>query len=462
MTLYIDSQPDYYEKQFSFNSYEEILTNIINTDNQTLCVTDRGIEIIGIISLIFEKIKGFLGFGDNTDPVAINAEILKFLYHGEISGKFLNQNIAERLYSVNDKFMDQTIATAFVYLREHRNDPDSSVKKNESEVKKSKSDEINNEVDIKDRDAGVKNRDVIRKKLQDHLVTYHEQHQSQLIPSLWQRVFTAETVVFAANEKFEFGDTYFKLAEGLVGVYGNIGYHNNWAKRAQILQYIETAVKLDNASKTFQSKLREHFIRWTSHLNTENPFRDFGKIDAIYSTLADRDIATNENFASVKRFLTSGLTRFFRHESPISEDNKKLYRYSPLLPKLISYFTKLGDDHYAKNEPEVAELMYYNAYEYLYENHSAATELKAKALRCVYQCGEEIQKKEEPIQAIKYYERMEKKYGKDNELNNRLIALYKIGFKLAVDKNLVKEIQTYADALNERAPGWEIDSSTKV
>lgn len=58
-TVYLTSQPDYYDKSFNNSSYLEYLTKISNKeDSESICLSNTGITLIGRIQYVVEVVKG--------------------------------------------------------------------------------------------------------------------------------------------------------------------------------------------------------------------------------------------------------------------------------------------------------------------------------------------------------------------------------------------------------------------
>lgn len=454
--MYVDAQPDYYEKKYTPEEYFKVLNVITNHHDEYLCVTDKGIAIIGLISHIFESIKALLGFSHNVDPTSIHAETLKFIYYGEVSGIIRTDNVfklIDEAINSQDRKLKRAIKPAFKTLFDNR---------------------------------ANENRDEVRIKLQELLAKFHKDNQNQLIPSLWQRLFTSN-IIDSAIDLTEFGETYLLLAEKIKNSYGGglclVDMEKDDA--LQILNCIENAAKLDNASKSFQQKLAREIAIHTRYHFSDKDHLDYSEIiDRIYVTLVQRSEKSGLTQDAII-ILRNSLKRFFKqnHLSLINETTKKFYTESKLRIKLIDCITKNGDeaflktripqhaeidfkealtyttdtevkqqkelsskieaceipiegelfkncgDNYMKdNQFEVAKSNYQRALKYFHKDSPEALELIEKILDCDFAIGHQLFKDGRHSEALEIYGSVEKEYSVNDKLkerlNKRLVRVY--------------------------------------
>lgn len=93
--VYAENQPDYYNKSFSPNDYQQqlnFLKTASNTNFNYVIVSDEGFAESGRIRLIWESFKGILGFQNRSDRKRVQAEIIKFLFYGATNNFHRNPN----------------------------------------------------------------------------------------------------------------------------------------------------------------------------------------------------------------------------------------------------------------------------------------------------------------------------------------------------------------------------------
>lgn len=85
MKEYLDLQPDYYSKTYTLDTYQKNLKVLCK---KNIYITSNGFAVTGRIRSIWEKVKGYLGFLDNTNAHLIEYEVLKFVHYGKVNKYF--------------------------------------------------------------------------------------------------------------------------------------------------------------------------------------------------------------------------------------------------------------------------------------------------------------------------------------------------------------------------------------
>lgn len=77
---------DVYNKEFTKNEYLQQIQVVRSINQNRIAIGDNGFRVLSLIGKIFQVIKGFFGFNNESNVYLINSEILKLLQYGEMHG----------------------------------------------------------------------------------------------------------------------------------------------------------------------------------------------------------------------------------------------------------------------------------------------------------------------------------------------------------------------------------------
>lgn len=186
MNTYITALPDYYERAYTFQSYQGVFERIANADaGRTLCLSEDGLDTAGKVYTFWQKVRGWFGFCDLSDETQVGGEFLKFLFYGATHGFISQPQILEAIQTIdakcqrNELHLCQSLREVFQQLSQFH-------------------------------DRLQREQEALTNYLRDKLEAYYHTHKEALQPSFWDS-FSAQTVNVPYVHKF--GDTYLSLAE---------------------------------------------------------------------------------------------------------------------------------------------------------------------------------------------------------------------------------------------------------
>src|SRR5690606_35231992 len=95
MFVFPNSRSDYFTHLPSSKSWKRELNQISSLpEGSILSLSEKGFEAAGLLYALWQKIKGFLGFNDETNEWKISGRILKILYIGA-SQKYIEDSRKE-------------------------------------------------------------------------------------------------------------------------------------------------------------------------------------------------------------------------------------------------------------------------------------------------------------------------------------------------------------------------------
>jgi len=185
MTQFLESRPDFYNKQFDEKQYAAQLDLLANIkSHEALYITSKGIAVAGLIQQFVFRILGILGFERPTNVIRVRYEILKFLHYGA-SRQYLTQpeiaSAIERV-KVSQLFMKSYAIKVRPFTKA-----------------------FIGSVAMTNADKNSRNQN----SLQGHLKEYYNQHHHALRPSVYRRCIATKI----SEPYCFFGSTYLALAE---------------------------------------------------------------------------------------------------------------------------------------------------------------------------------------------------------------------------------------------------------
>lgn len=194
MPGYVTNQPDFYDKDFTEKQYIEVLNKMAEMKpGQALCVTSKGLDVVGRIWQIVYRILGFFGCERPTKPVRVTYEFLKFLYYGAAHNFFIDSEVKTAVQRVQ---ANQNFLALKVQQKQYSFNPATAL------------DIVANGTE-KERASKVAQSDpkiILRGNLQNLLENFYSANQNETGPSIY-RVCCASRITLE-----EFGATYLGLA----------------------------------------------------------------------------------------------------------------------------------------------------------------------------------------------------------------------------------------------------------
>lgn len=234
-SVYLTARPDYDERLYDHAACQEVLEGLAAKyyDRGHLCLNTNGVGVTTVTKAakVWQTVKGWLGFGNATDPVRVNAELLKFLFYGVASGGISSRAASVRcLKAIHARIesqelrVSQAVATAFEQLAQI---------------------EVSDERDFRSSKLKLTLLSGMRVSLENYFI----EHQKGLVPSFWKRL-SADTITLPP--KAEFGATYLALADR--------AFYGGDADFKKGFYYFERAAQLHNAtSLEFRSLISSAF-----------------------------------------------------------------------------------------------------------------------------------------------------------------------------------------------------------
>lgn len=193
MLVYPQAQPDYYQRTFTLQQYNQILSKIQHLKpGKYLYVGKNGLEIVGRIRMIWEAFKGMLGLYNGTQNFRVNFELLKFFHLGATHSYTSKATVQTSFQQIQDNIdrgnwlVTNQVQQALNLLR--------------AKVTRTENDEL----------------DLIT-SLQGSLTSFSNTYHAHLGPSFWGKVVNEAVSCLGFDARvrmahYEFGDTYMELA----------------------------------------------------------------------------------------------------------------------------------------------------------------------------------------------------------------------------------------------------------
>jgi tetratricopeptide (TPR) repeat protein len=220
MKVYLESQPDYFNKHYAPEEYSRVLDRLAAASSSTrLCFTDKeGLTTAGKVYTIWQRFLGLFGFTNHTYEPKVESELLKFLLYG-VSKNLITPNLSTFQKVIQrDLRVSEAVKKVFqLFNKEGR---------------------------------------VSLEPLHASLQAFHRANSDFLTPALWRSV-TAPSI---ERTHWEFGSVYLHLAEQLPREHAR--------QDTAILEAYKAAAGLHNSlDPAYSNRLVQSFNNFDQSLN---------------------------------------------------------------------------------------------------------------------------------------------------------------------------------------------------
>lgn len=264
-TSFSDYHPSWEGREFNKEEYESLLEELASktSHSSTLMLEDHSFKVVGPIMHVWQKIKGWFGFENRTDPIKVNYELLKLLRYGKNHHFLENDKIRSLLKTfkrtLDSEYQHEKVANVVGDL----------INKKEGSVN------LDNEVKV-----------------------YYKTHIKELHEPFWPKLFhhyTSPVVHNTALVQFNLGRIYASegnLKEALVNMQNalevsseNSGWHLEFADIA--LKYVEQLWENDefDSAKTLIGKILKTLQSQNLPLDKIDHKETLEKISTAYTYL---------------------------------------------------------------------------------------------------------------------------------------------------------------------------------